>query len=122
MRLVAIVMGGMILAMGAGCGGSGSAYGNTGPTGSGNPPGGSTSNAIGVGDNFFSPAATTVPAGTTVTWTWNGSSQHNVTFDDGAKSATQASGTYSRTFTTAGSYAYHCTVHGTAMSGTVNVQ
>lgn len=121
MRLFGIVVGGLVLAMAASCGGS-SGTGNTGPTGPGNPGGGSTSNAIGVGDNFFSPAATTVAAGSTVTWTWNGGNQHNVTFDDGAKSATQTSGTYARTFTTAGSYAYHCTVHGSAMSGTVNVQ
>ena len=107
-----------------GCGG-GSSYGGspTGPgnTGGNNNTGGSTSSSISVGDNYFSPAATTVPAGTTVTWTWAGSVNHNVTFDDGAASSTQASGTYSRTFSTAGTYAYHCTIHGASMSGTVTV-
>jgi plastocyanin len=77
---------------------------------------------VSVGDDFFSPAATTVTAGTTVTWTWKGSISHNVTFDDGTASATQSSGTFSRVFNTAGTYPYHCTIHGTAMSGSVTVQ
>lgn len=40
-------------------------------------------------------------------------------------SATQASGTYTRDFSTTGSYDYYCSVHGTAtsgMRGTVAVQ
>lgn len=88
-----------------------------------NPPDttGSTSNSVSVVDNAFSPSATRVAAGTTVTWTWNGINQHNVTFDDGATSATQSSGTYARAFTLAGTYPYHCTIHGIAMSGTVTV-
>jgi plastocyanin len=83
----------------------------------------STSNAIQVVDNSFTPAATTVPPGTTVTWTWVGTREdHNVTFADGTASATLASGTYQRTFAAAGSYAYHCTIHGTPMSGVVTVR
>ena len=82
----------------------------------------STSNAISVGDDFFQPSATTVAVGTTVTWTWAGSISHNVTFDDGPHSVTQASGTFARAFTTAGTFKYHCTIHGLAMSGTVTVQ
>ena len=31
-------------------------------------------------------------------------------------------GTYSHTFSTAGDFAYHCTIHGLAMSGSVVVQ
>lgn len=105
----------------AGCGGGGTGYGTTSPPPSGGTSG-STSNSIAVGDDFFDPKATTVPVGTTVTWSWGGSASHNVTFDDGTKSATMASGTYTRTFTTAGSYNYHCTIHGAAMSGTVSVK
>jgi plastocyanin len=108
----------------AACGG-GSSYGD-GPT---NPPGssgngnngGSTSNAIAVADNSFTPSATTVARGTTVTWTWGGRAQHNVTFDDGPASATQSAGNFSRTFNAAGTFPYHCTIHGTAMAGTVTV-
>jgi plastocyanin len=111
------------LALGAACsGGYGSSPtapgGTTGTTAA--PP--ATTNAIKIVDNAFSPVSTTVAAGTTVTWTWTGANIHNVTFDDGPKSATQNSGTYQRTFNTVGTYSYHCTIHGTAMSGVVTVQ
>ena len=101
----------------------------TGSTGNptGNPTGtpaggGSTSSSIAVGDNSFTPSATTVARGTTVTWSWTGRNPHDVTFDDGAKSATQAAGTFTRTFGAAGSFPYHCSVHGASMSGTITVQ
>ena len=42
------------------------------------------------------------------------------TVDDGIASGTQSSGTFQRTFSAAGAYPYHCTIHGAAMSGTVN--
>ena len=118
MRVLAVAAG---LAAMAGCGGGGD---NT-PTGT--PPGGgggggSTSNSIAVADNSFTPRATTVPSGTTGTWTWGGAAHHNVTFDDGAASATQITGTYARTFSAAGTFNYHCTIHGTGMSGSVTVQ
>jgi plastocyanin len=82
----------------------------------------STSNAVRVADNSFTPSATTVAPGTTVTWTWAGAREHNVTFDDGTASATQTSGTFQRTFSAAGTFSYHCTIHGTAMSGVVTVR
>ncbi len=101
-----------ILAGGACSGGSDV----TAPTASGN-------DQVTVGNNFFSPTTLTVPVGTTVTWVWNpGGTDHNVTFADGAHSPTQASGTWPRTFTAAGTYAFHCTIHGAAlMSGTITV-
>jgi plastocyanin len=93
------------------------------PTGN-NPGGGETTNQISVLDNFFSPSATTVPSGTTVTWTWAGGNPHDVTFNNNAvgNSPTQTSGTFQRTFNAAGTYAYRCNVHGQSMSGTVTVQ
>ena len=97
-----------VLAAAAGCGGSGGSYGS-GP----NISGGSTSKQITVKNNLFDPSATTVPVGSTVTWTWaQGAVVHNVMFDDG---------TYTRTFTTAGAYPYHCTIH-PGMAGSVTVQ
>ena len=80
-------------------------------------------NTVTVGNNFFSPAALSVAAGTTVTWSWApGAVEHNVTFDDGQHSATQSSGSFPRTFSAAGTYPYHCTIHGAAvMHGTVTV-
>ncbi|HEU4564184.1 MAG TPA: plastocyanin/azurin family copper-binding protein [Gemmatimonadaceae bacterium] len=120
----------------AACGGSystgpgGSNGGTGGTTGGGggyNPPGegggNSGPNTVTVANNSFSPSRITVAKGTTVTWQWSaGAVTHNVTFDDGAKSASMSSGSYTRTFTTAGSFPYHCTIHGPAMSGTVTVQ
>ena len=80
-------------------------------------------NTVTVGNNFFSPAALSVAAGTTVTWSWAaGAVEHNVTFDDGEHSATQSSGSFPRTFSAAGTYPYHCTIHGAAaMNGSVTV-
>jgi len=80
-------------------------------------------NTVTVGNNCFSPAALSVAAGTTVTWSWAaGAVEHNVTFDDGQSSATQSSGSFPRTFSAAGAYPYHCTIHGAAaMSGSVTV-
>jgi plastocyanin len=70
----------------------------------------------------FGPAVTVAP-GDTVTWNW-GSGPHNVhvtsgpeTFDSGIK---DTGGTYTRTLTAPGTYAYQCDVHPT-MHGTVVV-
>ncbi len=110
---------GVVAALALGCG---SSYSSPTSVGGGGGGGGSTSKSIAIADNYFSPSATTVPVGSTVTWTWNGANNHNVTFDDGTASGTQSSGTYDRTFSTAGTYKYHCTVHGLSMSGSVTVQ
>jgi plastocyanin len=79
-------------------------------------------NEVRVGDNFFNPGTRNVADGTTITWTWNaGSTTHNVTFDDGPASANQSNGQYERTFNDPGSFPYHCTIHGSGMSGTIVV-
>jgi plastocyanin len=106
----------------AACGGSDDPTGTTGTTGTPNPGGGSTSNAVSVRDNSFSPNATTVAPGTTVTWTWSGNNPHDVTFTDGTASAVQRAGTYQRTFAAAGTFAYQCSIHGASMSGTITVR
>lgn len=102
---------------------SGGNKGTSGGTGGGT--GGANGSAVKVGNNFYSPSATTVPTGTTVTWTWNaGDVIHTVTFDGDTTimSRFQSSGTFSRTFTSAGTYSYHCSIHGFAMVGSVIVQ
>ena len=106
------------------CGGDSTSNGPTGTTTTGTTKDTttSTSNAISVNDDFFAPASTAVAVGTTVTWTFMGAVPHNVTFDDGVRSADQVDGTFSRTFSTAGTFHYHCTIHGLAMSGTVTVR
>lgn len=107
------------------CGGSGGGpaapAANPGNPATPGPSTPSTTNAISVRDNAFDPASTTVPPGTTVTWTWAGSNQHNVTFDDGTASTTRVSGTFTRAFATAGTFPYQCTVHA-GMAGSVRVQ
>jgi plastocyanin len=117
------------------CGGGGSSSSN-GPTGPGTaapPPTNSSTTALTVSNNKYTPAHDSVAVGSTLTWTWNsctgdgyGGSMctaHSVQFDDGnASSQIQDSGTFSRTFASAGTYTYHCAVHGAAMAGTVIVK
>jgi plastocyanin len=71
-------------------------------------------------DNRFDPAAVEVPAGTTVTWSFqDGSVPHNVK-GDGFESGTMSSGSFRHRFGTPGTYAYRCTLHG-GMDGRVVV-
>jgi plastocyanin len=102
------------------CGGGGGGDVTAPPLPPPTPP--STSSSITVADNSYTPNATVLPVGTTVTWTWTGAAPHDVLFDDGTKSLTQQTGTYARRFTASGTYNYHCTVHGTGMSGKVTIQ
>lgn len=118
-----------LLALAASCGGSGdttypSGTTNTTTTTTTTSTGGSTSPDITVeGSSSFNPAATTVPPGTRVNWTWaNNAGTHTVTFDDGVNSGNLSSGTFSRTFNVAGTFPYHCLIHGVSMSGTVTVK
>jgi plastocyanin len=109
------LLAGLALVTALGCGGGGSDATTAPSTG-----GGTT---VTVGNNFFSPVDVSVAQGTTVTWQWAaGDVSHNVTFDDLQNSPTQSSGTYQRTFMTAGTFPYHCTIHGAAvMHGSVTV-
>lgn len=62
----------------------------------------------------FSPATLTVAPGTTVVWTQKDTAPHTVTSDSGAwndAGALSVGQTFSHTFTTAGTYPYHCAVH-----------
>ena len=80
-------------------------------------------NEVRVSNYAVSPATRTIAVGTTLTWRWaSGSSTHNVTFSGGPASPDQASGTFARLFSAAGTFTYQCTIHGGSMSGTVTVQ
>ncbi len=62
----------------------------------------------------FSPKALTVNVGATVTWKNITSVAHTVTSDDGTSfnsGNVPAGGTFTFTFTKAGSFAYHCDIH-----------
>ena len=125
--LVALAVVGLA-ACGGGGGGGGSQVTSPPPSGNTPPP----SNGITVSNNTYSPVNKSVAVGTTVQWAWNTCTgdvyagttctSHSVTFDDGVTSPTQDQGTYSRTFNAAGTYNYHCVVHGAAMAGSITVQ
>jgi plastocyanin len=93
--------------------------------GSNNPtaPTGGGGTTVQVVNNQFVPATISVPVGSTITWQWNSNGvTHNVTFQDGTSSGNQNSGTFPRTFSTAGTFPYQCTIHGSlGMTGTVTV-
>ena len=121
----------MALASLCACGGSsGSTSPNTSqPKVNTTPPAG----GISVSNNQFSPGTKTVAAGTSVQWAWNTCTgdgyngqtcvSHSVTFDDGSLSSPlQDQGSFTKSFATAGTFTYHCSVHGAAMTGTITVQ
>lgn len=88
-----------------------------------NSPSASTTNAVTISDFAFVPGTITVKTGTTVTWTNQDSASHTVVVDSGTgpKSSNIATGkTFSYTFATAGTYAYHCSIH-PSMKATVIV-
>lgn len=106
MRREFLMVGGVTLL--AACGGGSSAAPN--PPGGSNPPVSTTS--VDVNDNFFSPGGVAAATQASLTWTWKGSSAHNVTFEDGqGSSTTKAGGTHVRAFTASGTFRYRCTIH-----------
>src|SRR5688572_12928765 len=81
------------------------------------------SQSVNIAGLAFAPSAVTVTQGSTVTWTNNDAGiPHTVTADGGAfDSGNMTTGqTFSQTFNTAGTFAYHCNVH-PQMTGTVTV-
>lgn len=71
------------------------------------------------GDNWFRPRVIQVPVGTEVTWEFVGRALHNVV-GGGFQSELHRDGTFSHTFTAAGSFDYVCTLHA-GMTGRVIV-
>jgi plastocyanin len=64
-------------------------------------------------NSVFSNANLVITEGTTVKWQNDDTMIHNVTADDGSFSSgdIQLGGSFSRTFTTTGTFAYQCTLH-----------
>jgi plastocyanin len=140
MRIWGLSLAAIAVVIVAACGGSGDS-GGTGPgtpTGSGTNPN-TNPNTVMLVDSTFNPSTITVKSGTTVTWQWsactdttggygygNGTAciTHQIMFDDGSGTASpkQDQGSFNRTFSSAGTFKYHCTVHGSYMSGQVVVQ
>ncbi len=88
------------------------------------PPGGGTA-TVTTPNRTFAPASVTIPAGGTVTWQFS-EAVHNVVFGGATPTGgnipdVQPGNAVSRTFPTAGTYAYQCTRHA-GMNGSVVVQ
>ncbi|MGQ0562448.1 MAG: cupredoxin domain-containing protein [Gemmatimonadota bacterium] len=119
------------------CGGGGAADDPSAPSGSPNNSGGAPSRAevqmransgdytYGAVTYAFAPSAVTVARGGAVTWTNTSGTVHNVTFGGGAGAPSNlgnfGSGSGTRTFNTAGTFSYECTIHD-GMSGSVQVR
>jgi plastocyanin len=118
-----------ILALGA-CGAtSGGAYGGGGGAPASSPAAASAAGgqpaagtAVQIAGFAFAPAAITVKAGTTVTWTNADGAAHTVTANDGSfdSGSLDKGATFSQTFSKAGTFAYHCTFH-SGMKATITV-
>jgi plastocyanin len=79
---------------------------------------------ISIGDNFFNPANTKVRIGDSAHWTWTGSNPHSTTSDSSMpytwNSGSKSSGDFTKDYTIAGKFSYHCIIHG-SMHGSVAV-
>ncbi len=92
--------------------------------------------SVSIQNMAFGPSSLTIKAGDSVTWTNMDSVPHTVTSDSGSElssgtlsgassggyySSPSAGGTYTHTFSTLGTYSYHCSIH-TYMKATIIVQ
>jgi plastocyanin len=140
-RRLALLGAGLVLTVGLAACGSKATTGSTSPSPSSSP---STSQSIAPSTSpapaaaatvdvvpdpstigAFSPPSITIMAGQTVQWVFKDANPHTVTADDGSFTSDHtglANGqTFTHTFTTAGTYTYHCFIH-PQMHGTVIVQ
>lgn len=87
---------------------------STSPPGPPSLPGTNSNINIEIKNFAFMPSTLTINAGDSITWTNSDSAQHTVTSDSGIElnSEMLSKGqSYSHTFNTAGTYAYHCKPH-----------
>ena len=113
------VLASMIVAVLAACG---PAAAPTNTPAVAQPTASSAAAAVEISGFAFNPPTLTVKVGTTVTWTNKDSATHTVASDAGdwvSPSIAQGQ-SFSRTFDTAGTFPYHCSIHPN-MKGTVVV-
>jgi plastocyanin len=81
-----------------------------------------TGSEVAISGFAFDPTATTVSAGTEVTWRNDDPTEHTVTADDGSFDSSPLSGgkTFAVRFDQAGTFRYHCLIH-PSMKGTITV-
>lgn len=118
--LRAMVAGAVLACGGGGDGGGGITNPPPNPP---NPP--SATATVTLGAATFNPASVTISRNGTVTWNNTSGTTHNVTFAavTGAPSniGDHSTGSNQRSFGTAGTFNYSCTLHG-GMNGSVVVQ
>lgn len=121
-RLMPILLAALCLTA---CGSSSS---STSPTTPDPAPAGSTTVTIVSGastltSTAFAPSPVTVAVGTTVSWLNSDTTTHNSIANNGAWTSTSLApgNRFNFTFTTAGSFPYHCSIH-PGMIGTITVQ
>ena len=129
-------LGGYIAALALAAGLACSSDSQSPPNGCDNSGGGLAANVT-LGNIFFrsakngscNPAVDTILVGSMVTWTWTGTggtshsveSEGSTTFTSSAVK-TGSGSTHTFIFTTPGTYAYDCAVHGNQMNGRIVVQ
>ncbi len=92
--------------------------------GNGDSNGGSKgpgANEVFIQDMTFTPGTISVAANTTIKWTNKDAVTHTVTSDSGLfdSGSITSGGTWSHTFASAGTFAYHCTPHPTMTASVV---
>ncbi|MEP6713137.1 MAG: plastocyanin/azurin family copper-binding protein [Ferruginibacter sp.] len=83
------------------------------------PPGGGAAQVT-MHNMAFAPASLTVTKGAVVKWQNDDGFAHTVTSNDGStfgSTTIAGGGSFSYTTTVVGTFNYHCTIHGIAMSG-----
>ena len=85
-----------------------------------------------IKNTSYVPAQRTIAVGDTVTWVNLDNTAHSVTSDDGSFDSSpncvagincmNGGATFPHTFNEAGTFTYHCRVHGQAMSGSITVE
>jgi plastocyanin len=82
------------------------------PTAAAPTPSGASS-AVTIVNRAFSPAAVSVPAGTSVSWVNRDGAEHTVTADNGSfdSGTLTGGGQFAFTFPTPGAFAYFCAIH-----------
>jgi plastocyanin len=110
-------------ACGSGSGSGGATPSTSTPSASSGSAAASGGSTVEINNFMFLPATLTVPVGTTVTWKFDDSTQHTVSANDNSfASSPMADGqTFTHTFTSAGTVAYHCSIH-PFMTGTIGVK
>lgn len=114
MRAVLAVSAALVALLGVACGSSTSPANSCGGSGA-------SANINTTSSNNFSPGSATITHGQSVCWQNSSSVLHTVTDDGGAFDVNLPVGQiFVHTYSTAGTFAYHCKIHA-GMTGTIVV-